>query len=124
MRLFRSILCCLVVVLTVGIMPCILKAEAFKIAILQNGSFSVQRYEPLVAHLAKAGISVKLVEAPSYQAISRMMSAGEVDAMFNGPGIPGSMMMIHQLKQYRLLASFKKAEGNARPLMPSQNRIN
>lgn len=124
MGLFRGIVCCLVVVLVAGMMPRSLKAEEFRIAVLRNGPSPARQYEPLVRHLAKAGISVDLFEAPSYQAVSRMMSAGAVDAMFDGPGIPGSMMVIHQLKQNRFFANFKKPEVHARPLMPSQSRVN
>lgn len=124
MRLSRGIVCCLVIVLVVGIMPGILKADPFKIAVLQNDQCSVQQYEPLVAHLAKVGITVSLIEAPNYQSLVRMMSAGEVDAMFNGPGIPGSMMVIHQLKQQRFFTSFKRTVVHAGNLFPPQNQVN
>ena len=46
MRLSRSVVCCLVfVVFTLGIMPGILNAEEFKIAILQDDQSSVQKYD-------------------------------------------------------------------------------
>jgi len=124
MRLSRFIVCCLVVVLALGVMPGILKADEFKIAVLQNDRFSAQQYEPLVEHLAKVGITVSLIEAPTYQALVKMMSAGEVDAMFNGPGIPGSMMVIHQLKQQRFFASFKRDVVHAVNRIPPQNQVN
>ena len=124
MRLSRSVVCCLVVVLTLGIMPGILKAEEFKIAILQDDQSSVQKYEPLVAHLAKTGIKVSLVEAPTYQAVAKMVASGEVDAVFNGPGIPGSMMVIHDLKLQRFFANFKGSEARVQYVAPSQSRIN
>ena len=124
MRLSRSVVCCLVVVLTLGIMPGIVKAEEFKIAILQDDQSSVQKYEPLVAHLAKTGIKVSLVEAPTYQAVTKMVASGEVDAVFNGPGIPGSMMVIHDLKLQRFFANFKGVDARVQHAVSSQSRVN
>ncbi|MBE0557180.1 MAG: hypothetical protein IH628_08100 [Proteobacteria bacterium] len=124
MRFSRSIVCFLVVVFVMGIMPGILKAEEFKIAILQEDQFSAQKYEPLVAHLAKIGIKVSLVEAPTYQDAARMIATGEVDAMFNGPGIPGSMMVIHDLKLQRFFANFKGVDARVQHAVHSQSRIN
>jgi ABC-type phosphate/phosphonate transport system substrate-binding protein len=124
MRLSRSIVCCLIVVLAAGIMPGTLKAEEFKIAILQDGQSSVQRYEPLVAHLARTGIKVSLVEAPTYQAVAKMVASGKVDAVFNGPGIPGSMIVIHDLKLERFFANFKGSEARVQYMAPSQSRVN
>jgi ABC-type phosphate/phosphonate transport system substrate-binding protein len=123
MRVSRGIVCCLVV-FVMGIMPCVLKAEEFKIAVLQDDRFSVQNYQPLVEHLAKAGIRVSLVEAPTYQSIAKMLASGEVDAMFNGPGIPGSMITIYHLKQNRLFSSFKQEGSKVQQAMSPQNRIN
>ena len=124
MRLSRSIVCCLLVIFAVGIMPGILNAEEFKIAILQGDQSSAQKYEPLVAHLAQTGIRVDLIEVPTYQAAARMIASGEVDAMFNGPGIPGSMMVIHDLKLQRFFANFKGVDTRVQHAIYSQSRIN
>ena len=124
MRLSRSIVCCLLVIFAVGIMPGILNAEEFKIAILQGDQSSAQKYEPLVAHLAQTGITVNLIEVPTYQAAARMIASGEVDAMFNGPGIPGSMMVIHDLKLQRFFANFKGVDTRVQHAIYSQSRIN
>jgi len=124
MRLSRSIVCCLLVIFTVGIMPGIVGAEEYKIAILQEGQSSAQKYEPLVAHLAQSGITVSLIEVPTYQAAARMIASGEVDAMFNGPGIPGSMMVIHDLKLQRFFANFKGVDTRVQHAIYSQSRIN
>jgi ABC-type phosphate/phosphonate transport system substrate-binding protein len=114
----------LVVVFILGIMPGILKAEEFRIAILQDDQSSIQKYEPLVAHLARTGIKVSLVEAPTCQAVTQMVASGEVDAVFSGPGIPGSMMVIHDLKLQRFFANFKGIDARAQHAAPSQSRIN
>lgn len=124
MRLSRRIVCCLVVIFAVGIMPGILNAEEFKIAILQEGQSTAQKYEPLVAHLAQSGITVSLIEVPTYQAAARMIAAGKVDAMFTGPGIPGSMMVIHDLKLQRFFANFKGVDARVQHALSTQSRIN
>jgi ABC-type phosphate/phosphonate transport system substrate-binding protein len=123
MRVSRGIVCCLVV-FVIGIMPGILKAEEFKIAILQDDRFSAQKYEPLVAHLAKTGTKITLVEAITYDAVSKMVASGKVDAMFTGPGIPGSMMVIHDLKLQRFFANFKAMDARVQHVFSTQNRIN
>ncbi len=124
MRLSRSIVCCLVVIFAVGIMPGLLNAEEFKIAILQEDQSSAQKYEPVVKHLAQSGITVNLIAAPTYKAAARMVSSGEVDAMFTGPGIPGSMMVIHDLKLQRFFANFKGVDARVQHVLSTQTRIN
>jgi ABC-type phosphate/phosphonate transport system substrate-binding protein len=105
-------------------MPGILKAEEFKIAIMPDGKSSVRAYDPLVAHLAKMGIAVTLVKAPTYEAVARMFSSGEVDAIFNGPGIPGSMMVIDELRERWFSAGFKAGEAKMQQAMTSDKRWN
>ena len=124
MRLSRSIVCCLLVIFTVGIMPGIVGAEEYKIAILQEGQSSAQKYEPLVAHLSQTGITATLIEVPTYQAAARMVASGEVDAMFTGPGIPGSMTVIYELKLQRFFADFKGADARVQHAIHSQSRFN
>ncbi len=124
MRLSRSFVCCLLVIFAVGIIPGIANAEEYKIAILQEGQSSAQKYEPIVAHLAQAGITATLIEVPTYQTAARMVASGEVDAMFTGPGIPGSMMVIHDLKLQRFFANFKGADARVQHAVHSQSRIN
>jgi len=124
MRVARSVVCCLVVVFALGIAPGIVKAEEFRIAILQEDQLSARKYELVVGHLAKTGIRVSLVEVPSYEAAAKMVAAGTVDAMFTGPGISGSMITLHELKQQRFFASFKKDDARAQRMIPSQTRLN
>jgi hypothetical protein len=124
MRLSRCILCCLVLVFALGNIPGTLKAEEFKIAVLQDDQFSAEQYEPLVEHLARTGISVRLVGVPTYEAAAGMIASGTVDAMFNGPGIPGSMIVICNLRQNRLFSHYQKEEPHVRQAMASQTRVN
>jgi ABC-type phosphate/phosphonate transport system substrate-binding protein len=123
MRVSRGIICCLVV-FVIGIMPGLLQAEEFRIAILQDDQISAQKYEPVVAHLAKAGIKVSLVEAATYQDVAKMVASGDVDAMFSGPGIPGSMMVIHDLRLQRFFANFKEVDARVQHVRSTQSRIN
>lgn len=124
MKLSRIMVICFVVVFAWGITPGILKAEEFRIAIVQDGKDSVQAYEPLVAHLAKMGIAVTLVKAPTHQAVARMFLSGEVDAIFNGPGIPGSMMVIDGLRERWFSAGVKAGDVTMQQAMTSARRWN
>lgn len=127
MRLSRVIVFCFAVVIAWGSVPGMLKAEEFKIAVLQDDKGSIQAYEPLVAHLAKTGVAVTLVKAPTYEAIATMLSSGQVDGVFTGPGIPGSMMTIEGLKEKWFSAGFKTGDSKmqqARQATTSGKRLN
>ena len=124
MRLSRIIVFCFIVVFTAGIVPGIVNAEAYKIAIVQDGKAPVRAYDRLVSHLAKMGVTVTLVNAPSYQAVAAMFSSGEVDAIFNGPGIPGSMMVIDELREKWFSAGFKAGDSRIQQAMTSERRWN
>ena len=117
MRLSRIIVFCFVVVFASGIVPGILNAEEYKIAIVQDDRGSVGAYEHLISHLAKMGVAVTLVKAPNYQAVAKMFSSGEVDAIFNGPGIPGSMMVIDGLREKWFSAGFKAGDSKIQQAM-------
>ena len=124
MKLSRIMVISFVVIFALGIMPDILKAEEFRIAIVQDNKGSVQVYEPLVAHLAKMGIAVTLVQAPTYQAVAKLFSSGEVDAIFNGPGIPGSMIIIDGLRERWYSAGFKAGDTRIQQAMTAEKRWN
>lgn len=111
MKLSRMAVFCVIVVLSLGVMPGVIKAEEFKIAVLQSHKVSPQTYEPLEEHLAKIGVMVRMVEVPTYEMATKMFSAGEVDAMFSGSGIPGSMFVIHRLKLRQAFKGFKPKES-------------
>lgn len=124
MRLSRSIVYFLAIFFVAGFVPGISYAEEFKIAVVRDDHVSAQQYEPLVAYIARTGDKVSLVEAPNPEAVAKMLAAGEVDAMFSGSGIPGSMMVIHSLKQQRFFANFKKPDAQVQRLVPSQSKLN
>jgi len=124
MRISRIIVLCFVVVFACGIAPGMLKAEEFKIAVLQDDKGSIQAYEPLVAHLAKTGVAVTLVKAPTYEAVATMLSSGQVDGVFTGPGIPGSMITIESLKEKWFSAGCKTGDPKMQQAMTAGRRMN
>lgn len=124
MKLSRIVVFCFVAVFAWGIMPGMLKAEEFRIAILQDDKDSVQAYAPLVAHLAKTGVAITLVKAPTYQAVATMLSSGEVDGMFAGSGIPGSMITIDHLKVKWFSAGLKARDSGRQHAVASDRHLN
>lgn len=106
-----------VVVFSLGAMPGVIKAEEFRIAVLQTGKDNAQAYQALAEHLVKRGVAVRMVEVPTYESVTKMFSAGQVDAMFSGSGIPGSMFVIHQLKLKRALMGFAPKESRIQQAM-------
>jgi ABC-type phosphate/phosphonate transport system substrate-binding protein len=68
-------------------------ALEFKIGIMQDRKGSAEQFAPLEKYLKEFGIEVKMVEAASYPIAARMFAAGEVDGMFSGAGIGGSMII-------------------------------
>jgi hypothetical protein len=107
------------VVLALGVMPGVIQAEEFKIAVLQVNKDNVRTYQSLVEHLAKRGVAVRLVEVPVNETVTKMFSTGQIDAMFSGSGIPGSMFIIHQLKLKQAMTGFKPKESRIQQAMLS-----
>jgi len=112
MKLSRMVVFCVIVVLSLGVTPGVIQAEEFKIAVLQNHKDCPLTYKPLAEHLAKIGVMVRMVEVPTQEIATKMFAAGEVDAMFSGSGIPGSMFVIHRLKLKQALMEFKPKESS------------
>lgn len=114
MKSSRVFVFCFIVVLSLGLMPGVIGAEEFKIAVLRTGQDNPAPYQPLAEHLAKTGVAVRLVEAPTYETATKMFTEGRVDAMLSGSGIPGSMFVIHRLKLRQALMGFKPKESTIR----------
>jgi ABC-type phosphate/phosphonate transport system substrate-binding protein len=94
MRAVRISVIFLTVVACLSFVPAIGTAESIKIAIMQDDKDASQRFTPLVTYLAKKGIMAHLVVASHYPAAARMFASGEVDAMFSGSGVAGSMIIM------------------------------
>jgi len=64
-----------------------------KIGIMQAQAGDARKYQPLLEYLALKGVSASFVTANTYPAAAEMFSKGQVDAMFSGSGIAGTMMI-------------------------------
>lgn len=78
---------------TLILAPGAARAEQFKIAIMQDQSGEAQKYKPLLDYLAKKGVEASFVTTRDYPAAAQMFAGGEVDAMFSGSGIAGTMIL-------------------------------
>ncbi len=75
------------------LLPGIAGAEQFRIAIMQDQGGVAQKYKPLLDYLTKKGIEASFVSAKDYPSAAGMFSKGDVDAMFSGSGVAGSMII-------------------------------
>lgn len=64
-----------------------------KIGIMQAQAGDARKYQPLLDYLSKKGVSSSFVTASTYPAAAEMFSKGQVDAMFSGSGIAGTMII-------------------------------
>lgn len=64
-----------------------------KIGIMQAQAGDARKYQPLLDYLAKKGLSASFVTANNYPAAADMLSKGQVEAMFSGSGIAGTMII-------------------------------
>ena len=69
------------------------QAQAVRVAIMQAQAGEAEKYKPLVAYLAKSGLTAAFVTAKDYPAAAAMFTKGEVDAMFTGSGIAATLMV-------------------------------
>lgn len=88
-RIFSFILCSLLLLLSVTQAA----AEQFRIGIMQAEKGVAEKFAPLEKYLRAKGLDIKFVEAPNYPAAARMFANGEVDGMFSGSGVAGSMLI-------------------------------
>jgi len=68
-------------------------AEQFKLTVMQDQAGAAHKFKPMADYLATKGIQVSFVPAKDYSAAAYMFSVGEVDAMFSGSGIAGSLIL-------------------------------
>lgn len=69
------------------------QAVEFKIGIMQEMAGVAKQYGPLVELFRANGIEVKLQGYSNYNDAAMKFENGEVDAMFAGSGVAGSMMI-------------------------------
>jgi hypothetical protein len=119
MKVSRMSVYCFIAFFILGVAPGMIRAEEFRIAVLKGNKDCTREYKTLVEHLGKRGLSVSLVEVPTYGAVTKLFSEGQVDALFSGSGIPGSMFTIHRLKLKQSLTGFRPKEPDHRQAMVS-----
>jgi ABC-type phosphate/phosphonate transport system substrate-binding protein len=68
-------------------------ADTFRIALTQASSGAAKKYRPLEAYLKSKGIDVRFVAARDYPDAARMFAEGQVEGMFCGSGVAGSMII-------------------------------
>lgn len=116
LKMFVMVLCVLV---AIGLMPAVIGAEEYRVVFLQSNGTDAPTYRQLAEHMKKTGVSVKLMEVPSFAELKRRLSAGEVDALLSGPGIPGAMYVIHRLRIRDSQAGFKPQDSTLQKAMRS-----
>jgi ABC-type phosphate/phosphonate transport system substrate-binding protein len=68
-------------------------AEEFKIAIMQDKAGAAKKFKALLDYLSEKGIDTQFVAAKDYPAAAKMFANKDVDAMFSGSGIAGTMII-------------------------------
>ncbi len=68
-------------------------AAEIKIGIMQAQKGDAQKFKPLMDYLKSKGVDSSLVAAPTYSDAAKMFSGGQIDAMFSGSGIAGTMII-------------------------------
>lgn len=68
-------------------------AGDLKIAIMQDKPGDAQKFKPLGDYLRNHGVTVSFVTARNYSVAAEMFAAGQVDAMFSGSGVAGTMLI-------------------------------
>jgi ABC-type phosphate/phosphonate transport system substrate-binding protein len=68
-------------------------AADLKIAIMQAQAGDARKFQPLLEYFGKKGVPASFVTAQDYPAAADMFAKGDVDAMFSGSGIAGTMII-------------------------------
>ncbi len=69
------------------------EAGVLKIAIMQAKEGEAEKYAPLQTYLHKKGVEVLLIGARDYAQAAQMFANGQVDGMFSGSGVAGTMLI-------------------------------
>lgn len=70
-----------------------LKAQEFKLVIMQDKKGAASKYYPLLEYLKKNGVEASFVAARNYGHAADLFAGGNVNGMFSGSGIAGTMMI-------------------------------
>lgn len=92
--LFRVSIGCILLVATVFSPSIALSTDSeFRVAIMQPQKGAAQKYRSLEAYLQTQGINISFIGTSNYLTAAKMFAAGEVDGMFSGSGVAGSMLI-------------------------------
>jgi ABC-type phosphate/phosphonate transport system substrate-binding protein len=69
------------------------QAADVRIALTQAQAGDARKYQPLLDYLSKRGVAASFVTAQDYQQAADLFSQGQVDAMFSGSGIAGTLII-------------------------------
>lgn len=83
----------LTLALSFSVAPALSWADTFKVAIMQAQKGAAAKYRPMEAYLKGKGIDIQFVGAKNYPDAARMFASGEVDGMFSGSGVAGSLII-------------------------------
>lgn len=73
--------------------PVCLNAKELKIGIMQDKKGAAVAFTPLIKYFKTKGVDVQLVGFRSYQDAAKKFNDGEINAMFAGSGVAGSMII-------------------------------
>ena len=73
--------------------PSILNAKDLKIGIMQDKKGVAAAYAPLIQYFKEKGVDIKFVGFKSYKDAAKKFNDGEINAMFAGSGVAGSMII-------------------------------
>jgi ABC-type phosphate/phosphonate transport system substrate-binding protein len=80
-------------IMSLGISAQVALAAEFSIGIMQDAPGVAQKYAPLIDLFKAKGLDVKLVGYRNYTDAAVKFANGEVDSMFAGSGVAGTMMI-------------------------------
>lgn len=73
-------------------------AGVFKVGIMQAKTGAAKKYESLETYLKKENIDVQFIPFNSYQEAAQLFAKGDVDGMFSGSGVAGTLILKELVK--------------------------
>ncbi len=93
MKMKKLLLGFVFIIFALNLVSAIAQASTLKIAIMQDKKGAAKKYQPLIPYLKNQGLDVQFIAAKNYPTAAKMFKSGEVDAMFSGSGVAGSMII-------------------------------
>ncbi len=74
-------------------LPSLAHAGDVRIALTQAQAGEARKYQTLLEYLSSKGLTASFVTAPDYRAAAELFASGQVNAMFGGSGVTGTLMI-------------------------------